>query len=78
MSICAVFSNSTRTFATVLNHVNFKIKADVPDEQLREIGQLGPRHSPVFDSLTNGVPVVVAAEQDVTLLERQARAVFST
>jgi len=43
--------------------VNFKIKADVPDEQLREIGQLGPRHSPVFDSLTNGVPVVVAAER---------------
>jgi uncharacterized OsmC-like protein len=43
--------------------VNFKIKADVPDEQLQEIGQLGPRHSPVFESLTNGVPVSVTAER---------------
>jgi uncharacterized OsmC-like protein len=43
--------------------VNFKIKADVPDEQLQEIGQLGPKHSPVFDSLTNGVPVSVTAER---------------
>jgi uncharacterized OsmC-like protein len=43
--------------------VKFKIKADVPDEQLQEIGQLGPRHSPVFDSLTNGVPVSVMAER---------------
>lgn len=43
--------------------VNFKIKADVPDEQLQEISQLGPRHSPVFDSLTNGVPVSVTAER---------------
>jgi uncharacterized OsmC-like protein len=43
--------------------VNFKIKADVPDGILQEIGQLGPRHSPVFDSLTNGVPVSVTAER---------------
>jgi uncharacterized OsmC-like protein len=43
--------------------VNFKIKADVPDEQLQEICQLGPRHSPVFDSLTNGVPVSVTAQR---------------
>ncbi len=43
--------------------VNFKIKADVPDEQLQEIVQLGPGHSPVFDSLTNGVPVSVTAER---------------
>ena len=43
--------------------VKFKIKADVPDEQLQEIGQLGPGHSPVFDSLTNGVPVSVTAER---------------
>ncbi len=42
---------------------NFKIKADVPDEQLQEIGQLGPGRSPVFDSLTNGVPVSVTAER---------------
>jgi uncharacterized OsmC-like protein len=43
--------------------VNFKIKADVPDEQLQEIVQLGPGFSPVFDSLTNGVPVSVKAER---------------
>ena len=43
--------------------VNFKIKADVPDEQLQEIAKLGPTHSPVFDSLTNGVPVSVTAQR---------------
>ena len=43
--------------------VNFKIKSDVPDEQLQEVCQLGPGHSPVFDSLTNGVPVLVSAER---------------
>jgi uncharacterized OsmC-like protein len=43
--------------------VNFKIRADVPDEKLQEIIQLGPAHSPVFDSLTNGVPVSVTAER---------------
>ena len=43
--------------------VNFKIKADVPDEQLQEIVALGTGHSPVFDSLTNGVPVSVIAER---------------
>jgi uncharacterized OsmC-like protein len=43
--------------------VVFKIRADVPDERLQEIVQLGTAHSPVFDSLTNGVPVSVAAER---------------
>jgi len=43
--------------------VKFKIKADVPDEKLQEIVQLGPEHSPVFDSLTQGVPVSVTAER---------------
>ena len=43
--------------------VNFKVKADVPQEQLQEIVGLGTGHSPVFDSLTNGVPVSVVAEQ---------------
>lgn len=43
--------------------VTFKIKADVPDEQLQEIVQFGPRYSPVFDSLTKGVPVSVTAER---------------
>ena len=43
--------------------VNFKIKADVPDAQLEEIVGLGTGHSPVFDSLTKGVPVSVKAER---------------
>jgi uncharacterized OsmC-like protein len=43
--------------------VSFKIKADVPDEQLQELVQLGTGHSPVFDSLTNGVPISVSAER---------------
>ena len=42
---------------------NFKIKADAPDEQLQEIMKLGTGHSPVFDSLTNGVPISVTAER---------------
>jgi len=43
--------------------VRFKISADVPDDQLNEILQLGTGHSPVFDSLTNGVPLFVTAER---------------
>jgi len=43
--------------------VNFKLKADVPDETLKEISQLGPAYSPVFDSLSNGVPISVTAER---------------
>ena len=35
----------------------------VPDEKLQELCQLGPGHSPVYDSLTNGVPVSVTAER---------------
>lgn len=41
--------------------VAFKIKANVPDEQLQAIVELGTKHSPVFDSLTNGVSVSVSA-----------------
>jgi len=43
--------------------VHFKIKANVPDEQLQEIARLGSRFSPVFDSLTNGVAVSLTAER---------------
>jgi uncharacterized OsmC-like protein len=43
--------------------MNFKVKADVPDDQLQEIVQLGTGHSPVFDSVTNGVPISVTAER---------------
>jgi len=37
----------------------FKIDADVPDEELEELVKLGPTYSPVFDSITKGVPVKV-------------------
>ena len=43
--------------------VTFKLKADVPDAQLEEIVKLGMSYSPVFDSLTNGVPVTVKTER---------------
>lgn len=43
--------------------VVFKISANVPDDQLQEIVQLGTKFSPVFDSLTKGVPVSFAAER---------------
>jgi uncharacterized OsmC-like protein len=43
--------------------VSFKIKADVPDDRLQEIVELGTGHSPVFDSITRGVPVSVKAER---------------
>ena len=41
--------------------MNFRIKADVSDDELQELCQLGPRFSPVFDSITAGVPVAVTA-----------------
>ena len=43
--------------------MKLKIKADVPDAQLQELCDLGPRFSPVFDSLTKGVPVQVSGER---------------
>jgi len=43
--------------------MKFRIKADVPDEQLEEILRLGPTFSPVFDSVTNGVNVEVSLEK---------------
>ena len=41
----------------------FKIDADVPEELLEELVQLGPTYSPVFDSITKGVPVSVQLEK---------------
>ncbi len=43
--------------------MTFKIKADVSDEELQELCQLGATYSPVLDTVTNGVPVKVAAER---------------
>jgi len=54
--------NSVRTGYQGIR-VNFKVKADVPDDQLQTIAQLGPRFSPIFDSISNGVPVSFKAER---------------
>ncbi|MGE0815544.1 MAG: OsmC family protein [Vicinamibacterales bacterium] len=43
--------------------MHFKIKADVSDAQLQELFELGPKFSPVFDTLTKGVPVTATAER---------------
>ena len=43
--------------------MTLNIKADATDEQLTELGRLGTSASPVFDSITNGVPVSVKAQR---------------
>ena len=43
--------------------IKFRIKADVPDEQLEEIVRLGPTFSPVFDTITRGVNVDVSLDK---------------
>jgi uncharacterized OsmC-like protein len=43
--------------------MNFRVKADVPDDQLQELAQMGPKFSPVFDSVSKGVPITVSAER---------------
>ncbi|NLT68994.1 MAG: OsmC family protein [Acidobacteria bacterium] len=43
--------------------MHFKIKTDAPDDQFKVLEQLGPTFSPVFDSVTKGVPVIVKAER---------------
>jgi len=39
--------------------VTFKIKSDAPEEKLKELCELAQKRSPVFDIVTNGVPVNV-------------------
>ena len=39
------------------------IRADVTDEQLEELAGLGTGFSPVFDSVSNGVPVTVRTQR---------------
>ena len=39
--------------------MDFKIKADVPEDQLADVLALGPKFSPVFDSITRPVTVSV-------------------
>jgi uncharacterized OsmC-like protein len=43
--------------------LTLRIKANVTDEQFLELSSLGPDFSPVYDSLTRGVPVEVQAER---------------
>jgi uncharacterized OsmC-like protein len=43
--------------------VHFKIKANVPDEQLQALSQLATQYSSVFDTLTKGVPISVTADR---------------
>ena len=43
--------------------MKLRIKADLPETQLQELCDLGPKFSPVFDSVTNGLPVHVSAER---------------
>ena len=43
--------------------MNFEITAELSDDELQDLADLGPRFSPVFDSLTNGVPITVRAQR---------------
>jgi uncharacterized OsmC-like protein len=43
--------------------MSFKVRADVSDEKFQELVALGPEFSPVFDSITKGVPIAVQAER---------------
>jgi uncharacterized OsmC-like protein len=43
--------------------IKFKIKADVPDEELEELCQLGPTFSPVFDTMIRPVRVEVGLDK---------------
>lgn len=43
--------------------MSFDIRADLNDEELQELAELGPKFSPVFDSLTNGVSITVQAQR---------------
>ncbi|MGE0659035.1 MAG: OsmC family protein [Reyranellaceae bacterium] len=43
--------------------VSFRIKANAPDNVIAELAELAKSRSPVFDIVTNGVPVAVSAER---------------
>jgi uncharacterized OsmC-like protein len=43
--------------------MRFRIDADVPESELQSLCDLGPTFSPVYDSVTRGVPVLVSAER---------------
>lgn len=39
--------------------VKLRVKADCPDDKLKEVFQFGPKFSPVYDTLANAVPIQV-------------------
>jgi uncharacterized OsmC-like protein len=43
--------------------ITFRLEADVPDDQLEALCELGPRFSPVFDTITRGVNVEVKLQR---------------
>jgi uncharacterized OsmC-like protein len=43
--------------------MRFRIDADVPEDELQALCDLGPKFSPVYDSVTHGLPVQVSAER---------------
>jgi uncharacterized OsmC-like protein len=43
--------------------VTFKVRGDASDEKLSELVELARKRSPVFDVLTNGIPVTVGMAQ---------------
>lgn len=43
--------------------MHFKVKSGVSEEKFQELIRLGPTFSPVYDSLTRGVPVTVTGER---------------
>jgi uncharacterized OsmC-like protein len=43
--------------------LKLSIKADVTDQELRDLASLGPAFSPVFDSIIKGVPISVSTER---------------
>ena len=53
--------NARRGYKNI--RIKFKIKADVPDEQLEELCRLGPTYSPVFDTVTRGTNVEVGLDK---------------
>jgi len=43
--------------------MTLRIKANVTDEQFKELSSFGPRFSPVYDTLARGVSVQVVPER---------------
>ena len=43
--------------------LTLRIKADVSDKELRGLAKLGQAFSPVYDTLTRGVPILISTER---------------